>query len=70
MNGTASPTGWRSRGFAAHTAGAIVQPGAIMLLLTADGERFPLRVGMQTNAGILPGTLSVLAYLPCLVQRA
>lgn len=38
--------------------------------LTADGERFPLNVGMQTNAEILLGTRSVLEYLLSPVQKA
>lgn len=38
--------------------------------LTAAGERFPLSVGMQTNAEILLGTRSVLAYLLSPVQKA
>lgn len=38
--------------------------------LTAAGECFPLSVGMQTNAEILLGTRSVLAYLLSPVQKA
>lgn len=38
--------------------------------LAADGERFSLSAGMQTNAEILLGTRSVLEYLLSPVQKA
>lgn len=38
--------------------------------LSADGERFALSAGMQTNAEILLGTRSVLEYLLSPVQKA
>lgn len=40
------------------------------MYLTADGERFALSAGMQTNAEILLGTRSVLEYLLSPIRKA